>query len=60
MAEEKATMRKSMLKKMADLDQERRKEIGDQLAENLFETDLWKKAERIGIYLSFGSSHADG
>ncbi len=53
MAEEKERMRKLMMDKLANLDEEKRKEISNQLAQNLFASKLWEKAESIGIYLSF-------
>ena len=55
MTESKATLRKSMMKKLATLREDERQEISKKLAHHLFETKLWKEAETIGIYLSFGN-----
>ena len=55
MTESKATLRKSMMKKLAELREDERKEISRELALHFFETDLWKESETIGIYLSFGN-----
>lgn len=43
------------MKKLATLREDERQEISKKLAHHLFETKLWKEAETIGIYLSFGN-----
>lgn len=43
------------MKKLAGLRDDERQEISKDLAHRLFETDLWKEAKTIGIYLSFGN-----
>lgn len=55
MATEKATLRKEMLAKLAEVNPEKRKEIEQKLLDNLLTTELWKNAQTIGIYLSFGN-----
>ncbi len=55
MVTEKTTMRKEMLDKLANIDSEERKNIEQQLMENLLTTELWQNAQIIGIYLSFGN-----
>lgn len=48
----KNSIRKSILENMTDLEVGERKEIEDSLHENLFNTDLWKNAESIGVTVS--------
>ena len=55
MTETKANLRKSMMDKLAQIHPEEREEISTDLANRLFESELWEKAETIGIYLSFGN-----
>lgn len=55
MGETKKSLREKMLSELAELSDKDRMNISKQLQEQLFQTDLWKNAETIGIYLSFGT-----
>lgn len=52
---EKATLRKKMVDKLADIQPKKKKAIEQQLMLNLLNTELWRNARTIGIYLSFGN-----
>lgn len=49
----KKDWREFMIKELAQLDENQRKDISKKLQEVLFQSKLWKKAETIGLYLSF-------
>lgn len=48
----KGSIRKSILESISNLKVSERKEIENSLHENLFNTDLWKNAESIGVTVS--------
>lgn len=50
----KATLRKSMQEKIANLSETERAEISKKIQKRLFESKLWEQADTIGIYLSVG------
>lgn len=55
MVKNKETLRKSMQEKLSELSKKERESISKKLQEKLFQSELWKKADSIGIYLSFGT-----
>lgn len=54
MSKEKEITRKTMLLSLQKLDETERNDISDQIQENLFQSDLWKNAQTIGVHLSIG------
>lgn len=55
LTESKKSIRKAMIAAFAQISKRERKQISKQLQEELFKSDLWEKAETIGVYLSIGS-----
>lgn len=53
MVVKKKDLRESMLEELGKLSEDERMTISKNLHEVLFQSDLWKKAETIGIYISF-------
>ncbi len=55
MGVDKKVLRESMQIELNQLTEDERSEISRELQQELFQSELWKNAERIGIYLSFGT-----
>ena len=55
LTESKKTIRKAMMTAFQQIDENERVAISKKLQENLFDTELWRGAETIGVYLSMGS-----
>lgn len=55
MSENKNVLRKLMKEELAQVDEGERLSISRQLQEVLFQSDLWKNAKTIGVYLSLGT-----
>ncbi|MDN6161839.1 MAG: 5-formyltetrahydrofolate cyclo-ligase, partial [Atopostipes sp.] len=55
MIKNKKELRKEMQEKLATLSKEERENISEDLQDELFSLKLWKDAQVIGIYLSFGT-----
>lgn len=51
----KESIRKTILAGLSDLDQSERKEIEQSFHEQLFNSDVWKKSDSIGVTISQGS-----
>jgi len=54
MTDNKERIRKAMIAARSEIEEAERMEISTQLQEQLYQTDLWKNAETIGVYLSVG------
>lgn len=55
MARDKKVLRESMIEELGKLEEQERLVISERLHEGLFQSELWKNAETIGIYISFGN-----
>lgn len=54
MTADKKTLRESMIKELGELKEDERQSVSKQLHDVLFQSKLWKEAETIGLYISFG------
>lgn len=54
MGEDKKITRKTMLLSLSKVDETERIEVSNQIQKHLFESDLWKNAQTVGVYLSVG------
>lgn len=54
MGKEKKVVRKTMLLSLSKIDERERNEISNQIQQHLFQSDLWRNAQTIGVYLSIG------
>lgn len=55
MGEEKKLARKTMLLSLSKIDETERNEISNQIQQHLFQSDLWRDAQTIGVHLSMGN-----
>ncbi|HIZ71360.1 MAG TPA: 5-formyltetrahydrofolate cyclo-ligase [Candidatus Atopostipes pullistercoris] len=55
MGEEKKRVREEMIQSLSKWDSSARKEISNQIQDQLFQSDLWRDAQTIGVYLSVGN-----
>ena len=54
-AKEKKRVREEMIQSLSKWDSSARKEISNQIQDQLFQSDLWRDTQTIGVYLSVGN-----
>lgn len=55
MGEEKKRAREEMMRSLSEWEPSERQDISNQIQQQLFQSDLWRDAQTIGVYLSVGN-----